>query len=190
MKGKPEEWRMGTFWSVGPFGLLFPSFPIRQRDDTFIVEGPFLARYLDHLGSAGSPERSSIIVTVHLFIPINASRYQMSNLSTSAGLHRPQHGRVCRFWFHRALLSAGGIRHQEHAAGQLHTKGKQGWNRGGNAPRIKCTCLKVRLKLDINAEPAAAAMPVAVGDGNKGQSFPTGGDVLPRVIVAALFNTP
>ncbi|KAI4820688.1 hypothetical protein KUCAC02_028659, partial [Chaenocephalus aceratus] len=39
-----------------------------------------------------------------------------------AGLHRPQHGRVCGFWLHCALLSAGRIRHQEHTAGQLYTE--------------------------------------------------------------------
>lgn len=48
----------------------------------------------------------------------------MCDLSTLAGLHRPQHGGVCRFRFHRALLPPGGLRHQEHTAGQLHPEGK------------------------------------------------------------------
>lgn len=86
----------------------------------------------------------------------------MSNFSTSAGLHRPQHGWVCRFWFHCALLSAGGIRHQEHTAGQLHTEGKHLWlfhhKTGENTShllltvyvfgiQVKCQLL---LKFDLN----------------------------------------
>lgn len=67
----------------------------------------------------------------------------MSNLSTSAGLHRPQHGWVCWFWFHCALLSAGGIRHQEHTAGQLHPEGKSLWlfhhQTGENKPHLLLT---------------------------------------------------
>lgn len=73
----------------------------------------------------------------------------MSNFSTSAGLHRPQHGWVCRFWFHCALLSVGGIRHQEHTAGQLHTEGKHPWLFHHKQEKTHLTCYELYMYLEF-----------------------------------------
>ena len=59
----------------------------------------------------------SIWTTVHLSV------LNWPELSVPAGFHWPQHGRVCWLRFHGPVLPAGGLWHQEHPTGQLHTKG-------------------------------------------------------------------
>lgn len=73
-------------------------------------------------------------------------------LSLPAGLCWPQHGGVCRFRLHRALLYTGGLRHQEHSPGQLHFKGEP---RNMQVPLHTCnTLLRHFLVLSLICNPS------------------------------------
>lgn len=74
-----------------------------------------------------SPRKTWIILDSFIVYGVSISSTCLICLSLpvlhTAGLCWPQHGGVCRFRLHRALLYPGGLRHQEHSAGQLHSEG-------------------------------------------------------------------
>lgn len=93
-----------------------------------------------------SPRKTWIILDSFIVYGVSISSTCLICLSLpvlhTAGLCWPQHGGVCRFRLHRALLYPGGLRHQEHSAGQLHSEGAYE-NPMKKAKLVQLRCLRL-----------------------------------------------